>query len=128
DGLDEWKDAGSDYDKDVSGLRAIDDHTLQVRLTKPYPQLVATLAQGYAALVPREAVEKYGAALGVHPVGSGPFRLVSYDTARVVMDRNPGFRREPVDLAAEGYDPASQGYTGVEAIQGRSPPFVDRLE
>lgn len=127
-GLDEWKDAGSDYDKDVSGLRAIDDHTLQVRLTKPYPQLVATLAQGYAALVPREAVEKYGAALGVHPVGSGPFRLVSYDTARVVMDRNPGFRREPVDLAAEGYDPASQGYTGVEAIQGRSPPFVDRLE
>ena len=64
----------------------------------------------------------------MRPVGSGPFRLVSYDTARVVMERNPNFRQEPVDLAAEGYDPATQKFSGVEAIQGRSPPFVDRLE
>jgi ABC-type transport system substrate-binding protein len=99
-----------------------------VKLTRPYPQLTYTLAQGYSALVPREAVEKYGKALGVHPVGSGPFRLISYDTARVVMERNPHFRQEPVDLAAEGYDPATQQFTGVEAIQGRSPPFIDRLE
>ena len=127
-GLEEWKAAGSDYDRPVSGLRALDDHTLEVRLIRPYPQLVSTFAQGYSALVPREAVEKYGKGLGVRPVGSGPFRLVSYDTARVVMERNPKFRREPVDLAAEGYNPATQGFTGVEAIQGRSPPFVDRLE
>ncbi|MBN8279900.1 MAG: hypothetical protein J0M16_04770 [Gammaproteobacteria bacterium] len=127
-GLEEWKAAGSDYNRPVSGLRALDDHTLEVRLIKPYPQLVATFAQGYSALVPREAVEKYGKGLGVRPVGSGPFRLVSYDTARVVMERNPKFRQEPVDLAAEGYDPATQGFSGVEAIQGRSPPFVDRLE
>jgi len=127
-GLDEWKAAGSDYSQPVSGLRALDSHTLEVRLTRPYPQLVYTLAQGYAALVPREAAEKYGKALGVHPVGSGPFRLISYDTARVVMERNPHYRQEPVDLAAEGYDPATQRFSGVEAIQGRSPPFVDRLE
>lgn len=127
-GLEEWKAAGSDYSKPVSGLRALDDHTLEIRLSQPYPQLVATLAQGYSALVPREAVEKYGKGLGVHPVGSGPFKLVSYDTAKVVMVRNPRYRQEPVDLAAEGYDPATQRFSGVEAIAGRSPPFVDRLE
>lgn len=127
-GLEEWKAAGSDYDQPVGGLRAIDDHTLEMRLTRPYPQLVSTLAQGYAALVPREAVEKYGKGLGVRPVGSGPFKLISYDTARVLMERNPNFRQEPVDLAYEGYDSATQAYSGVEAIQGRSPPFVDRLE
>jgi ABC-type transport system substrate-binding protein len=127
-GLEEWKEAGSDYDQPVSGLRAIDAHTLEIRLLRPYPQLVSTLAQGYAALVPREAVEMYGKGLGVRPVGSGPFKLISYDTARVVMERNPNFRQEPVDLAYEGYDPATQAFSGVEAIQGRSPPFVDRLE
>ncbi len=127
-GLDEWKAAGSDYSQPVSGLRAVDAHTLEVRLTRPYPQLTATLAQGYSALVPHEAVEKYGKGLGVRPVGSGPFKLVSYDTARVVMERNPNYRQEPVDLAAEGYNPATQKFSGVEAIQGRSPPFVDRLE
>jgi ABC-type transport system substrate-binding protein len=119
-GLEEWKAAGSDYDKPVSGLRTIDAHTLEIRLVRPYPQLLSTLAQGYAALVPREAVEKYGKGLGVRPVGSGPFKLISYDTARVVMER--------VDLAYEGYDPVTQSFSGVDAIQGRSPPFVDRLE
>jgi ABC-type transport system substrate-binding protein len=127
-GLDEWKAAGADYDRPVAGLRAVDRHTLEIRLTRPYPQLTDTLAQGYSAVVPREAAEYYGKQLGVHPVGSGPFRVVAYDTARVVMVRNEHYRQEPVDLAAEGYDPATQAYTGVAAIAGRSPPFVDRLE
>jgi ABC-type transport system substrate-binding protein len=127
-GIDEWKQAGSDYDQPVAGLRATDRYTIDVQLTRPYPQLVDTFAQGYAAIVPREAAEYYGKRLGVHPVGSGPFRLVSYDTSRVVMDRNPVFRKEPVDVWAEGYDPDTQSESGVIAIHGRAPPFVDRIE
>ncbi len=127
-GLEEWKAAGSDYAAEAAGLRALDDHTLQIVLVRPYPQLLDTLAQGYAAVVPREAVEHYGREFAVRPVGSGPFRVVSYDTARIVMDRNPGYRQEPVDLAAEGYDPATQSQYGLERIASRSPPFVDRIE
>ena len=126
-GLDAWKDAGSDYAQEVPGLRALDRYTIQVVLTRPYPQLLDTFAQGYAGVIPREAVEHYGREFGVHPVGSGPFKLVAYDSARAVLDRNPDFRQEPVDLAFEGYDPATQRFTGVERIQGRSPPFVDRV-
>jgi ABC-type transport system substrate-binding protein len=126
-GLEEWKAAGSDYSKPVAGLRALDSHTVQITLASPYPQLPDTLAQGYSAVVPREAVERYGREFAVHPVGSGPFRVVSYDTSRIVLERNPRYRQEPVDLAAEGYDPATQRQYGVEAIAGRSPPFVDRL-
>ncbi|MDH3621002.1 MAG: ABC transporter substrate-binding protein [Gammaproteobacteria bacterium] len=127
-GLDAWKDAGSDYDEQVEGLRALDRYTIEIRLIKPYPQLVYTLAQGYAAIVPREAVETYGREFGSRPVGSGPFRVISYDSARIVYERNTKFRQEPVDIWAEGYDPETQGHIGVEAIHGRSPPFIDRLE
>jgi ABC-type transport system substrate-binding protein len=127
-GLDAWKDAGADYGAEVEGLRALDRHTLQVKLVQPYPQLLDSLAQGYSAIVPREAVEHYGREFAVRPVGSGPFRVVSYDTTRLVMERNPKFRQEPVDLEAEGYDPATQAQYGLERIAGRSPPFVDRLE
>jgi ABC-type transport system substrate-binding protein len=127
-GLDRWKEQGSDYDSEVTGLRALDDHSVQITLTKPFPQLIHTLTQGYAAIVPREAVEAYGQMLSNHPVGSGPFRLASRDSARAVLTRNPDFRQQPFDLADEGYDPASQANLGLQVLQDRSPPFVDRLE
>jgi oligopeptide transport system substrate-binding protein len=127
-GLDDWKAAGSDYEQEVPGLRAIDRYTIQITLVKPYPQLLFTLAQGYSAIVPREAVETYGREFAAHPIGSGPFKLVSYNSARAVFAKNEKFRAEPVDVWEEGYDPVTQGFTGVEAIQGRSPPFLDRLE
>ncbi|MDJ0926308.1 MAG: ABC transporter substrate-binding protein [Gammaproteobacteria bacterium] len=127
-GLDEWKDAGSDYEQDIEGLRALDRYTLQIKLVRPYPQLPFTLAQGYSAVVPREAVEKYGRDLALRPIGSGPFRLVSFDKTRVVMEPNQNWRWQPVDIYAEGYDEETQGFSGVAAIHGQTPPFVDRFE
>jgi len=127
-GLDAWKEAGSDYSIEIEGLEAVDTHTIVIRLTKPYPQLLNTLALGFSAIVPREAVAHYGKEFAVHPVGSGPFRVVSYDTSKIVFEKNPDFRQEPVDIKFEGYDPATQAATGVVKIDGRSPPFIDRLE
>jgi len=127
-GMNDWKAAGSDYDQSVPGLLATDRYTIRITLVKPYPQLLFTLALGYSAIVPREAVAAYGREFAAHPVGSGPFKLVSYDSARAVFEKNEKFRAEPVDIWAEGYDPDTQGFAGIEAIQGRSPPFLDRLE
>jgi len=127
-GIDAWKDNGSDYDVPVEGLRALDRYTVQIKLTRPYPQLVYTLAMGFSSVVPREAVEYHGREFSINPVGSGPFRLVSYDTTRAVLERNLNFTAEPIDLEAEGYDPRSQSGFGLELLEGRTPPLVDRIE
>jgi ABC-type transport system substrate-binding protein len=126
-GLDEWKGEGADYDREVSGLRALDDRTIQIQLIAPFPQLTHTLAQGFSALVPREAVVHYGPEFAIHPVGSGPYRLESFDSARALLTRNPEFREEPFSLEAEGFDPVSQSGLGLETLEGRSPPFTDRI-
>jgi len=127
-GLDAWKSEGSDYDKEVSGLRALDDYTVQITLTKPYPQLVHTLTQGFAAVVPKEAVEMYAQRFSSHAVGSGPFRLLKRDNTRAVLVKNPDFRQERFDLAEEGFDPESQAHVGFETLQNKISPFVDRLQ
>ena len=81
-GLDDFReasrgDAPTDYDRPVEGLRAVGPHELEIRLTAPYPQLPWVLAMPYAFAVPREAVEFYGAKFVNHPVGTGPYVLVS---------------------------------------------------
>jgi len=127
-GLDAWHDAGADYAQPVAGLEAVDSHTLRITLTRPYPQFVYTLASPFSAVVPHEAVEKYGSELAVHPVGSGPFKVTTFDSTKAVLEPNSDWRWKPVDLAAEGYDPATEGGLGLEAIDGRTPPFVDSVE
>ncbi|MEJ8567119.1 ABC transporter substrate-binding protein [Wenzhouxiangellaceae bacterium CH-27] len=127
-GLDEWSEQGADYDREVAGLRALDDRTLQIQLIAPYPQLTHTLAQGFSAVVPAEAVEYHEAALGIHPVGSGPYRLARFDSTGATLIRNTGFRTEPFSLEAEGYDSSTQGGFGLESLEGEVPPFADRVE
>ena len=127
-GLDQWKADGADYSKDIEGLHALDDHTIEIKLTQPFPQLTYTLAMGYSALVPHEAVTKYGRELSVHPVGSGPYKLVSHNSTKTVLERNPTYRNETFDLAGSGYDPAVHGKAGIAALDGKTLPIVDRIE
>lgn len=127
-GLNEWKAAGADYNQPVSGLQAIDSHTVKIELEKPYPQLVYTLAMGFSAVVPREVVEQLGQEFGSKPVGSGPFILDKFDSEVAYFSKNPDFRQEPLDIVAEGYDEQLHGSTGIKDLDGKSPPFVDKLE
>jgi len=126
-GLKEWGENGARYEDEISGVRALDDRTIQIQLISPFPQLVHTLAQGFAAVVPQEAVEHYGREFAVHPVGSGPFMLGRFDSAGASLLRNPEFRAEPLSLEAEGFDAATQGKYGLEQLEGKIPPFSDRI-
>lgn len=117
-----------DADQAVAGLEAVDKHTVRIELDAPYPQFTHTLAMALSAIVPREAVEYYGREFGVHPVGSGPFVLRRFDETMAVIERSPGFDRGLVDLAAEGFDPERHADYGLERIDGRPWPLVDRVE
>lgn len=127
-GLDDWKKAGADYTKVIPGLKATDKYTIQITLVKPYPQIMYTLAMGFSAVVPHEAVTKYGREISVKPVGSGPYRLESFSPQKAVMVRNPSYRKETFDIKAEGYDEKLHGYTGIKALNGKTTPIVDQIE
>lgn len=127
-GLDAWGRNGADPQADISGLQALDDRTVRIELTEPYPQLVETFAMALSAVVPPEAVAAYGREFAVRPVGSGPFQLLEFDETRAILEPNPNFERDPLDLTAEGFDPTLHAGYGLEALDGRRYPLVDRLE
>ncbi len=60
---------------DVSGIRVKNDHTLIIKLEKPFGPFLSLLAMSSAYVVPREEVQRLGQDFGMHPVGSGPYRL-----------------------------------------------------
>lgn len=127
-GLDEWKKAGADYSKPIEGLQALDDHTIQIILNKPFPQLTYTFAMGFSSVTPREAVKYYGKEFGLNPVGSGPYKLKSFSTKKAVLVRNENYRDEIFDLEEEGYDPETQSWAGLERLDGRKLPIMDTTE
>lgn len=132
-GLDDFRaasegDAPTDYDAVVKGLRALDDRTLQIKLTGPYPQLLWILAMHYSYAVPREAVEAYGDGFVNHPVGTGPFILHKWKrNYRIEFVRNPKWaetgRVEFYPSEGSEEDRAA----GLLDDAGKAIPFLDRI-
>lgn len=76
------------------GVRAIDDKTLEVRLTTPTPYFIKTLSHGTTFPVPRAVIEEHGDAW-TQPgnlVGNGAFVLDSHNLGvDIAMSKNPEY-------------------------------------
>jgi peptide/nickel transport system substrate-binding protein/oligopeptide transport system substrate-binding protein len=97
------KDYAEGRAKTVRGVRALDRNTVQIELAEASAPFVASLAIGYAKIVPRELVEELGPGFGSRPVGTGPFKFIRW--------------KKDEEIVLE----ANQDYYG-----GR--PFLDRIE
>ena len=132
-GLDAFKEASSgpdptDYDRPVSGLQAIDRYTFQIRLTRPYPQLLWILTLHYACAIPHEAVRYYGEEFLNHPVGTGPYILKSWQrNYRVEFVRNPVWGRTGRTDRYPEHAEAGDAAEGLLEDAGQPVPFIDRI-
>lgn len=128
-GLNEWRDKYAsaekvNYDDAVEGLKKIDDHTFQFKLTKPFPQFLYALAMPFTFAVAKEVVEHHGQEFQNYPVGTGPFKLDYFDNSnRIVYHRNPTFREKLYPSEGEATDEAA----GLLADAGKKLPLVDKV-
>ncbi len=60
---------------ELSGVKAIDDTTLEVTLSEPFADFAFVCAHPALAPVPQAAVEKDPAAFAQMPIGNGPFKM-----------------------------------------------------
>jgi oligopeptide transport system substrate-binding protein len=85
-------DCYSQKTKTVSGITAVNDSTLEIKLTTPNPGFLNILATSGCWIFPKEAVQKYGEDINDHNVGTGPFmQKVLKKSETVVLDRNPNY-------------------------------------
>ena len=76
----------------VEGLKKIDSHTFQIVMSKPDPLTLMSLASEALAIVPKEAVDKYGRGLDNRAIGTGPFMLTQASRkGEIVLKKNPNY-------------------------------------
>jgi ABC-type transport system substrate-binding protein len=114
-----------DYNYEVEGLKALDDYTLQIKLVRPWPQILeVALSDTFTAPMPHEAVKYYGKKIGNFPVGTGPYRLKVWRRGSYLdLVRNENWRGELYPSEGEPGDDEA----GLLEDAGKPVPFADRI-
>ncbi|MFT5289755.1 MAG: oligopeptide transport system substrate-binding protein [Planctomycetota bacterium] len=136
-GFDAYKDAQAalvdggaefDYSAPVEGIKVVDDHTLVLTLKEVNQQFSWKIAMFQLAVVPREAVERYGDNFSGHPVGSGPFMMEDEADWRrgtsLRLVKNPNYMEETFPEAWDDFDLNA----GMDRYTGQRLPMIDGIE
>ncbi|MBC7171569.1 MAG: ABC transporter substrate-binding protein, partial [Polyangiaceae bacterium] len=83
----------------VDGIRVLDRYAIEFTLTKPDLTFLNAIAMPFAYPVPRENYERWQrvsrSAVGLHPVGTGPFRLAEWERGvQLIFERNEDYFRQ----------------------------------
>jgi oligopeptide transport system substrate-binding protein len=116
-----------DYDAPIAGLETPDKYTLRIRVKETDYNFLYIFATCQTGAMAREVVEKYGADIGAHPVGTGPFKLAEWKRShKIVLEANPNYR----EVLFEAEPPADdiRGQEILKQMKGRKLPQVQRVE
>jgi ABC-type transport system substrate-binding protein len=108
---------------DVEGLKALDDYTVQIKLTRPTMVPMQVMAKAIMSIVPKECVEKYGEDFQFHPLGTGAFVLkYTNRLGDVWLKKNPDYH---LTYPTEGE--AGDQEKGLLESAGKRLPLVDEI-
>ena len=82
--------------KRLEGVRVLGPHTVQILLEEPWAPFIGALASMSCKIVPRDEVLRLGDRFELSPVGTGPFRFVTWErTKRILLEANPDYFAGP---------------------------------
>lgn len=94
-GADEYYNATRDGQRpgfEVRGIKVLDRYTIQLTLSQPNSVFLVNLSMPGCFIYPREAEERYGLDMRIHPVGTGPFTLTDIDEdISIILRKNPDY-------------------------------------
>lgn len=76
----------------VSKVEVVNESTVKILLKEPFAPFLSNMAMHAASIVSPEAVKKYGKDFTKNPVGTGPFKFVSWKPGvEVVLEKNKDY-------------------------------------
>ncbi|KXF75374.1 peptide ABC transporter substrate-binding protein [Paramesorhizobium deserti] len=104
----------------VEKVTALDDLTVEFKLSEPYAPFLSNLAYPTGLIVSPAAVEQHGKDFGRHPSGTGAFKFEEWQAnSRVVVTRNEDYWDGAPPLEAIIYRPITDANTRIaEMLSG----------
>ncbi len=83
----------------VKEIKIIDDYTIALVTSKPYAPLLNNLALWLCPIISPKAMEEEKDQIGLHPVGTGPFKFVKWiKDDQIILERNDEYWGEKAKL------------------------------
>lgn len=96
--------------KPYQSSEVIDDYTIKINLATPSTAFLSNLGQAMLGIVSPTAAEKYGDQFGKNPVGTGPYKFVSWaDNADIVVEKNKDY------------------HWGPSIVENKDAPYLDKI-
>lgn len=112
----------------IASVEAPDARTLRVTLEYPFAPFLANMAMHAASLVSPAAVEQYGRDFAQNPVGTGPYRFVSWQRGtELVLERNPDYWRGAPEIGRLVYRPIAEDQARLAALETGEIDFTVNL-
>jgi len=106
----------------IEKATAVDDYTLRMKLTKPFPRLLDILVQAWTGVIDPEYVESMGELFGIDGInGTGPFELKEWVRGeKIVLSRVDTYKHGPSWRT-------NQGPAHLEGVDFRVIPEISTL-
>ncbi|MXN66676.1 ABC transporter substrate-binding protein [Stappia sp. GBMRC 2046] len=104
----------------VDEVTAVDESTVEFKLTEPYAPFLSNLAYPTGLIVSPEAVKQHGKDFGRNPVGTGAYKFEGWEAnAKVVVSRNEAYWDGAAPLEAVIFRPITDANTRIaEMLSG----------
>lgn len=80
------------YSSEVDTVEVVDDYTVVIKTKQPCTPFLASLSHTWGSILNEKATEAAGDNYGMHPVGTGPFKFVSWEKGdRLTLERYEEF-------------------------------------
>ena len=113
----------------VKDIKVIDDYTIALVTAKPYAPLLNNLALWLCPIVSPKAMADYKEKIGMHPVGTGPFKFVSWTKDdQIVLERNNDYWGEKAKVAKIILKSIPEPSARLMALQSGTVDIADDLD
>jgi peptide/nickel transport system substrate-binding protein len=109
----------------VQSVDVVDEYTVKFTLKDRFAPFLNHLAMHPAAMASPAAIQKYGRDFSINPVGTGPFKFVSWTPGvEVVLEKNPDYWRGAPNIDQVIYRPIIEDQSRLTELEAGTVNFI----